>query len=219
MKKYTQATIVILLAALPLVYLLKVYPSLPAIIPTHFGFDGKPNGYSEKPNLIWIVLFVSLISVGAYVLIRNLPQFDPKKTASQSSGNMQKIAMAVVALMSAITISIIYSSLHGSISFNRLFHPLMGIFFIVVGNLMYNIKPNYFVGIRIPWTLENKDNWRATHHMGGKLWVLGGILITICSPFLPEKTGEYFFMGTTLVLAIVPIIYSFVYFRNHKMSV
>lgn len=219
MKKYTQTSLVILLAVLPLVYLLKIYPLLPAIVPTHFGFDGEPNGFSEKQGLIWIVLFVSLISVGTYFMIRHLPRFDPKKTASQSSGNMQKIAIAAVALLSAITISIIYSSLHGSISFNKLFKPLMGIFFIVVGNLMYNIKPNYFVGIRVPWTLENIDNWRATHHLGGKLWVLGGILITICSPFLPGKPGEYFFLATTLFLAIVPIIYSFVYFRNHKMRV
>jgi uncharacterized membrane protein len=218
MKKYIQAIIVILLAALPLFYLLKVYPSLPSIIPTHFGFDGKPNGFSEKEDLIWIVLSLSLISIGAYFLIRNLPRFDPKKTASQSAGKMQKITIAVVALLSVINILIIYSSIQRSISFSKMFNPLMGIFFIVVGNLMYNIKPNYFVGIRIPWTLENQDNWRATHHIGGKLWILGGFLIIVSNPFLSGKIGEYFFMAVTIGLAIIPIIHSFVYFRNHKTS-
>ena len=218
MKKYIQVFIVIVLAALPMFYLMNVYSSLPPVIPTHFGFDGKPNGFSEKKYLIWIVLFLGLISIGTYFLVRNLPQFDPKKTASQSAGNMQKITIAVAALLSFINILIIYSSMQGNIAFSRMFNPLMGIFFIVVGNLMYSIKPNYFVGIRIPWTLENQDNWRATHHMGGKLWVLGGILITLCSPFLPGKTGEYFFMVITLLLAIIPIIYSFIYFRNHNMS-
>ncbi len=218
MKKLLQETFVVLLIALPLVYLIKVYPSLPAVIPTHFGLDGKPNGFSEKQHIIWIVLFISLLSAGTYLLIRYLPRFDPKKTSSQGSGNMQKLAVAVVALMSAVTISLLYASLHGSISFNRLFNPLMGIFFIVAGNLMYNIKPNYFVGIRIPWTLESEDNWRATHHLGGKLWVIGGVLITVCTPFLPGKSGGYFFSGSVLILALVPIIYSFVYFKKNKSS-
>ena len=219
MKKNIQSTIVVLLVALPLVYLWKVYPLLPAVIPTHFGLDGKPNGYTEKQAILWTVLFISFLSIGIYLLIRYLPRFDPKKTASQSSGNMQKIAIAVVALMSAVIISLLYSSMHGTMSFNRLFRPLMGIFFFIVGNFMHNIKPNYFVGIRIPWTLENEDNWRATHHMGSKLWVAGGILITICSPFLSGKTGEYFFEAAILVLAIIPIIYSFVYFKKHQMPI
>jgi uncharacterized membrane protein len=219
MKKWLPEILVFILIALPFAYLAQVYPSLPSIIPTHFGIDGKPNGFSEKKNIIWLVLFINLVSAFSFFIIRHLPQFDPKKTASQNAGNMQKIAVAAVALLSAVTISILYASMHGSMSFNRLFNPMMGIFFIVVGNLMYNIKPNYFVGIRIPWTLENEDNWRATHHMGSKLWVIGGILITVCTPFLPGKPGEAFFMIMTLILALVPIIYSFVYFRNNKTPI
>jgi uncharacterized membrane protein len=219
MNKTFQNLLVILLAAMPLVFLMKVYPNLPPVVPTHFGWDGKPNGYSEKKDMIWIVLLLTTVSVGVFLLIRNLPQFDPKKTASQSAGHMQKIGIAVVALMSALTISILYSSQKGAISFNRLFNPLMGIFFIVVGNLIYNIKPNYFVGIRVPWTLESPDNWRATHRLGGKLWVTGGLLLTICSPFMPGQAAEYFFIVTILVLALIPVIYSFVYFKKHRMPV
>jgi uncharacterized membrane protein len=219
MKKWLQEILVLILIVLPLLYLLKVYPSLPPIIPTHFGIDGKPNGFSDKHQIIWIIIFTSLLSVGSYLLIRHLPRFDPKKTSSLASGNMQKIAIAVVALLSAIMVSILYASMHGSLSFSRLFNPLMGIFFIVVGNLMYNIKPNYFVGIRIPWTLESENNWRATHHMAGKLWFIGGIFITLLTLFLPVQTGEYFFMASTLILVLAPIIYSFVYFKNNKTSV
>ncbi len=218
MSKLFQAILVALLVALPLAYLTMVYPSLPARVPTHFGFDGKPNGFSDKQDMIWIVIAVSILSVSIYLLIRYLPRIDPKKTAALGAGNMQKIGVAVVALMSAVTISILYSSRHGMISFNKLFNPLMGIFFIVVGNWMNNIKPNYFVGIRVPWTLESPDNWRATHRMGSKIWVIGGILITICSPFLDGKTAEYFFVITTFVLAFIPIIYSFLYFKNNRTA-
>jgi uncharacterized membrane protein len=217
-KKPFQEILVLILIALPIFYLVRTYPSLPSVIPIHFGMDGKPNGFSEKHYIIWFAVFNSLLSAGCYLLIRNLPRIDPKKTSSLGSGNMQKIAIAVVALISAILISMIHASMQGSISFSRLFNPLMGFFFIVVGNLMYNIKPNYFVGIRVPWTLENEDNWRATHHMGGKLWVIGGIIIVICTTFLPGKTGETFFLISVLILALVPIIYSFAYFNKNKTS-
>jgi uncharacterized membrane protein len=219
MKKWLQDIMVLILVVLPLFYLVKIYPSLPPVIPTHFGINGKPNGFSEKHTIIWIILFTSLVSAGSYLLIKHLPRFDPKKTSALSSGNMQKIAIAVVALLSVTMIFIIYSSLHGSLTFSRLFNPLMGIFFAVVGNLMYNIKPNYFVGIRIPWTLENENNWRATHHMAGKLWFIGGILIAVFTIFLPVQTGEYFFIIGALVLAFVPIVYSFAYFKNNKTPV
>ena len=218
MKKWLPDILVLILIALPLFYLANIYYLLPPVIPTHFGFSGKPNGYSDKQEIVWIAIFMSLLSGGSYLLIKNLHRIDPKKTSSFSSGNMQKIAISVVALLSAIMLSILYSSMHGSLSFSKFLNPLMGIFFIVVGNLMYNIKPNYFVGIRVPWTLESEDNWRATHHMAAKLWFIGGIVITILTLSLPLKIGESIFMGCTLVLAFAPIIYSFVYFKKEKIS-
>jgi uncharacterized membrane protein len=217
MKNKSLTLLMILLAILPPGYLYWVYPSLPPTIPTHFGFDGQANGYSDKPTIIWITLFISFLSVGSYFLIKNLSRIDPKRTAAMGSANLQKIAVAVVALLSAVMIIILYSSVHGNFSFN-FFNPIMGMFFIVVGNLMYNIKPNYFVGIRIPWTLENPDNWRATHHLGGKLWVAGGIFILISALFFKGRTNELLFMVTTAILVLVPIIYSFVYFRKHRMA-
>jgi uncharacterized membrane protein len=81
---------------------------------------------------------------------------------------------------------------------------------------MHSIKPNYFVGIRVPWALEDPDNWRTTHQLGGKLWVAGGILITACTLLLPSRTGEIVFMIVTSILVLVPIIYSFLYFKKHQ---
>ncbi len=219
MKKWTSDLLVIILLLIPFLYLFEVYSSLPAIVPTHFGIDGKANGYGSKSSLIWILGLVALISGGCYLLIKYLPKIDPKKTAAMASGKLRNIALAVVALMAAIMISIVYSGIHGIFSFSRILNPLLGIFFTIVGNLMYNIKPNYFVGVRVPWTLENEDNWRATHRLAGVLWVIGGLLITIFTLFLPAQTGEYFLIIGTAMMALVPIIYSFYYFRTHKTNI
>ncbi len=219
MKKWISDLLVIILLLIPFLYLFEVYSSLPAIVATHFGIDGKPNGYNSKSGLVWVLGFVALISGGSYLLIKNLPKIDPKKTAAMASGKLRNIALAVVALLAAIMISIVYSAIHGIFSFTRILNPLLGIFFTIIGNLMYNIKPNYFVGVRVPWTLENEDNWRATHRVAGILWVICGLLITIFTLFLPPQTGEYFLIVGTAIMALVPIIYSFNYFRTHKANI
>ena len=33
---------------------------------------------------------------------------------------------------------------------------------------MHSIKPNYFVGMRLPWTLESEANWRSTHQFASR---------------------------------------------------
>lgn len=215
-KYFFRESVVLLIAIVPVIYLGYNYNSLPQIVPTHFGFDGKPNGYSTKTELCFIIIFLSAISAGGYFLLKNLSKIDPKKTAKLSASAFQKIGFAITIFISGVSIIIVYSGLSGHFNFSKLFNPLMGLFFIYVGNLMHSIKPNYFVGIRVPWTLEDPNNWRATHQLGGKLWVAGGIVITILTLLLPQKAGEFFFVITTALLALIPITYSFLYFKKHK---
>ena len=155
-----------------------------------------------------------VVSIGIYFLLNNLYRIDPKKTAKLSPETFSKIGMAVVLLFAALGISIIYASAHGSFSM-RLFLPIMGLFFVYMGNMMHSIKPNYFVGIRLPWTLEDPDNWRVTHQLAGKLWFSGGIIITIATLLLPEKIATIFFFCGVAVIVLIPIIYSYRYFKSH----
>ena len=207
---------ILMIALVPVAYLAYNYTSLPQIVPTHFGIDGKANGFSQKKKLWLIVIFLSAISAGVYFLIKNLPKIDPKKTAKLSAAAFKKISIAMVVLLSALNILIVYSSIHGSIVLNKLLFPFLGLFFIYMGNLMHSIKPNYFVGIRVPWTLESEDNWRATHQFGGKLWFVGGIIITICTLLFPVEAGSIIFMCGIALMVIIPVIYSYLYFKNHK---
>jgi uncharacterized membrane protein len=208
---------VFIIALVPVFYLATVYDSLPETIPTHFGFSGKPDGFGNK-NTLWITASIlPVVSIGIYFLLSNLYRIDPKKTAKLAPEIFFKIGMAVVLFFAALGISIIYASAHGSFSM-RLFLPIMGLFFVYMGNMMHSIKPNYFVGIRLPWTLEDPDNWRATHQLGGKLWFIGGIIITIGTLLLPEKIAMIFFLCGTAIIVLIPIIYSYRYFKSHSLQ-
>lgn len=206
--------IVILIIIFPLVYTGIIYSSLPDTIPTHFGLNGQPDRFGDKSNIWFITLLLTVVSAGVYLLLKNLPRIDPKKTAGQSPELYHKIAISIVVFLCAVTIVIVYATLNGSMN-TQLMLPLLGLLFMVLGNYMHSVKPNYFLGFRIPWTLENEDNWRKTHQLAGKLWVAGGLLITITTLLLPARFGFIIFFIIILIIALVPGIFSYWYFKNH----
>jgi len=87
-----------------------------------------------------------------------------------------------------------------------------------LGNYLQSVKPNYFIGIRTPWTLENEETWKKVHRLGGKLWLVGG-LITIFIAFIAKNNSllAITFGTVTAIISIVPILYSYIEFRKiHK---
>jgi uncharacterized membrane protein len=218
MKKTSLFTKILIIVAsiLPLIYLASFYQQLPASVPVHFGFDGTPDRYDTKSTLIFTTLLISLVGIGTYFLMINLPAIDPKKTAGQSPEFFQRIGLVVIIFLSALNMIILSSSINSSFNSIHFIMPLIGLMFAFLGNYMHTLKPNYFAGIRTPWTLENSDNWRETHLLSGKLWVAGGIGIVIESLLLPNNWAWYLFAGITCLIVIIPIIFSYRYYKTHQ---
>jgi len=216
--KFLLGLLMVCAALVPAAYLYHVYPLLPETIPTHFNLSGTADRFGQKQNLIFTTALLSAVTLLSFVVIRYLPKIDPKKTAKLSASAFHKMAIAMVIFLSAINTILIHATLAGDFNFSKLFNPLLGFFFIYVGNLMYNLKPNYFLGIRVPWTLENPDNWRATHRMGSILWVIGGLIILIGGLVLKPAIGEIVFLAVLTVIVLVPILYSFIYFRKQQQA-
>ena len=208
------ATVVIWL--LPVLYFLNVYNTIPQTVPLHFGLDGKPNRFGSKDELIWLFIVLSILAIGIYFLIRYLPRIDPKKTAGYSAGTFKKLSFSLVVFFSALQLFIINSAITGSFTISKFMLPLMGLFFSYLGNLMHSVKPNYFFGIRTPWALEDENTWRATHQLASKLWLAGGIAITITTLLFPYKTGFILFMCIILLITLIPVVYSYRYYKQHK---
>jgi uncharacterized membrane protein len=99
------------------------------------------------------------------------------------------------------------------------FYPLVCLFYVYLGNLFTTLKPNYFVGIRTPWTLENETVWRKTHHFGGRVWVAGGLVLAVVTLLLPKTAAFVVFICGTLCLGLGPIIYSYWSYRQIQKTV
>lgn len=205
------------LIVLPFIYLGSIYNSLPAVIPTHFNYKGEADGTGEKSTLIVVSIFMSGVSLFTYLIIKNANKIDPKKN-TQSPELLQKIAYMIVVFLSAILLVIIQSAKTGTMKSNQFLIPLIGLLFAGLGNFMHSIKPNYFIGMRLPWTLEDPENWRKTHQIGSKIWMIGGILIAVSTPFMPIATGFIFAMIVLTVMVVYPIIFSYQLFKKSNIG-
>lgn len=214
MKKKLTTAVAILISLLPLAYLGFIWNSLPDIVPVHFGIDMKPDKMGNKSELWLIAAIMVVVSMFVYFLLMNINRIDPKRKDAGESSSFHKLAFGTVVFVSALNCLIITSAKDGTVMKNLIF-PLLGLMFAFIGNYMVNIKPNYFAGIRLPWTLSSDENWRKTHHLGGKLWFAGGMLIAIVSLFLPGTQAFVFFISVVVIMVIIPLVYSYRLFKKH----
>lgn len=219
MKKYSLMDVVALIIwLLPIGYLLLVYAKLPAIVPMHYGADGKPNNYGSKSEFALMQAIFPFISLFVYMLLKYLPSIDPKKQVKYGEQTFQKLGLGLIVFMAAISIAITFATLNRSFQIEKMLLPLIGLLFVFLGNMMYSIKPNYFAGVRTPWTLEDEGNWRATHRLTSKVWVAGGIIIAIITLVLPATAATIVFLPVVLIMVLIPIIYSYMYFKKHQLK-
>jgi uncharacterized membrane protein len=200
---------------IPWVYLAYIWNDLPKTIPTHFGINGLPDNFGKKIEIIAAPLILGIVGLLSYFVLQNIHKIDPKrKYAPGNSILMKKLSVILIILLSFLSLLIFYSSLKGKITGTPLLFCGLSLFLAYIGNLMHSIKPNYFAGIRVPWTLENEDNWRKTHQLASKIWFAGGIILALLSLLLNLKILFIVFMICIFAMSIIPIIYSYAIYKN-----
>jgi uncharacterized membrane protein len=213
----TLKTVVWLIMATPLIYLSIVWKNIPSVIPVHYDLKGTADRFGDKTELLLMTGIITVLNLGVYLLLINMHRIDPKRYALENKDRILRIAFAVSVFISAFLCMFIYNSMFpGGKFMMRLIFASIGLLFSFIGNYMHNIKPNYFAGIRLPWTLENEENWRKTHLLGGKLFFAAGLLITISSLLLPLIIGIFVSFVILLTVTIIPVIYSYRLYKKQK---
>ena len=186
---------------LPVVLGLFLWNRLPDQIPSHWGINGEIDGWSSKPFAVFgfpgILIAIHWICVFA-------SQTDPKSKNYQPA--MIRLVLWICPVLSLVLNSLVYTTALGyPLNIEIIMPLLVGLMFIIVGNLLPKCRQSYTMGIKLPWTLANEENWNKTHRMAGKLWVAGGVL-TMATAFL----GSFWIlMGILIVMVAVPTVYSY----------
>ena len=205
--KYTELFILIIII-IPVAYLLAIWAELPEEVPMHWNAKGQIDRYGSKNELVGLLLMLNL---PLYFILKYAPKIDPKKKISDSQ--LAGLRLVMHLFMSALALFILYSTKQAEMSSPFGIISLVGLLFAGLGWYFTKLKPNYFIGIRTPWTLESEEVWTRTHKASAPVWMIGGIFMAIAL-LIVKSASVYIVLGTTLLLTIYSVGYSWWAFKN-----
>jgi uncharacterized membrane protein len=205
------------LLTLPFIVIAWFWERLPAQIPMHWNLAGEVDRWSSSR---WEVLILPVLGLVTVLLIRFLPRIDPKLTAASETGRMpvalQAIRLALASCLVLVFAVQIAQALDAPVSGTRLVVLCVLLLFAIMGNYLGNLRQNYFVGIRTPWTLEDPNTWRATHRIGGQLLFFGSSLLIILGFIVSEPLLVSLAVTSLLAFVLWAFAYSWHDFRQRR---
>ncbi len=205
MLKANRKTLIItsIVTVLPVLVGLMLWNRLPDVMATHFALNDEANGFSSKA---FTVFGIPLCCLGLQWLCAVITSHDPKK--QNISPKMFTLVLWLVPLVSLFCAAMIYPyNLGCPMDITLVSELLIGVLFIICGNYLPKARQNYTIGIRIPWTLANEENWNRTHRFAGHLWLICGILTVALA--LCGAIRLSWLIAVIAAVTIVPCIYSY----------
>ena len=192
---------------------LAVFERLPDRIPTHWNMQGEVDGWSGRA----IGAFgLPAMMIAIWGLCYWLPAIDPRRESyAKFRATYDLVVAAIIALMLLVHAAVLGTSLGHDIPVAMIIPMLVGGLLVLIGNLLPRARPNWFFGIRTPWTLSNDRVWERTHRIGGRVMVLAGLLVAATAFAAPPWPGILIPVAA-VGAAIVPIVYSYVVWRGER---
>ncbi len=202
------------IALLPVLITLFVFSGLPPEIPMHWNIHGEIDAW--YPKFPWAFM-PPVIGIVITILATVLPKIDPKKENYDRFKRQYFIIRLILVAFFAVLQMVIISISMGAtfIKVDTIIKLMIGILFIVLGNLMPKFKQNYFVGIKTPWTLNNEAVWAKTHRHGGFVWFVAGFIMSVLA-FLPGIGSAVVYFTVILIASIEPILFSWLQYRKQR---
>lgn len=187
------------------------YPQLPDQVATHWGPSGEANGYSSRG---FAVLFGPGMMLLMYVMLRVLPKLDPKRNNyPRFQSSLDVVILATLLLLLIVHGVVVFNGLGYDVPVSMVVPLVIGGLYVVMGNVMPRFKHNYFVGIRTPWTLANERVWTRTHMVGGKVFVIGGLLV-MASALIPNNVMVPVMVTLLVAIPLSILLLSYYYYKH-----
>ncbi len=207
-KNLPKLIITSLITLIPIVVGLVIWDKLPDQVPVHWNINGEVDGFATK---IQAVFAMPLVLVAFHWICVLGTLLDPKK--QNINDKMFTLVLWIIPVISLLCNSMVFATALGHKVSVEIIMPLfMGALFVVIGNYMPKCKQSYTMGIKLPWTLNDEENWNKTHRMAGFLWVIGGVII-MATAFL----GSFWLFFIVIIpMVIVPFVYSYLLYKKNK---
>jgi uncharacterized membrane protein len=190
-----------------------LYSSLPERIPTHWNIRGEVDGYGGK----WTLFVSPVMMAGMLILFYFLPALSPKHFEVDTSRStylyIMVLCTGLFGYMHGVMLYVIHQTVAKEATFEmgRAFTAGMFLFFALLGNVIGKVRKNFYIGVRVPWTLASDRVWNDTHRLAAWVWVSAGLIgfgmIVLGAPILAA-------FAVLIVSAFIPVIYSFLHYKS-----
>lgn len=211
----------IVLLALPFALAAAWWSKIPPVVATHWGLRGQPNGWMPKaPGL----LLAPALNVGVCLLLAFLPKIDPRLRGNPQADSaryrrtLRVYRYATTAFIAAAALAVIVVAAGWPLDIRLLtYNGMLGLC-AIVGNFMGNLPPNYFVGCRTPWTLQDGDTWRATHRTTGRVMCFSAVALLAVQFFVSRETEGELVIAYAVGIAAWSLGYSAWFFQRRRLA-
>jgi len=186
------------------------------VVPIHFGLDGRPNGWAPAGVGLFIPPAVGALMCALMFL---LPKITPRGANLDRSGSAYgTIWVASTAVLALGQCLVVASTLGYRVDLRGAVPVIVGVLFIVIGNVLPKLRWNYVVGIRTPWTLADERVWDKTHRFGGWVTVLGGGVLLISAALWPHAPKPGLVAGVIGLTATLMVGKSYLLWREQQRA-
>ena len=200
-----------LIILLPILVGVLLWDDLPEKVPFHWGINGEVDRHASKAEAVFIM---PVIMVVLQWLCTLLSQLDPK--GKNHNNTMMALVLWIIPVLNLFLHVMVWLAAFGrEINMAAIMPLVIGALFVIIGNYLPKCRQSYTVGIKLPWTLDDEENWNKTHRLAGKLWVAGGLLCMPCA----LRSGVWSFivmMSILVVMCAVPTVYSYQLYKKHN---
>ncbi len=186
-----------------------LWPELPAQVPSHWGMHGQVNGHTSRLHAaLFPVVSVAIIAFLTWLL----PAVSPNRFRIGPFVHVfNGLMLAIQGFLLVLGISMLLAGAGYPVAMPKLSMLVLGALLVILGNYMGKLQRNFFIGIRTPWTIASEATWERTHRLGGKLFVLAGLVVLVGTLFgLPFPIA----VAVIVVAGLFPAIYSFLIYRR-----
>ncbi|GLX68730.1 SdpI family protein [Paenibacillus glycanilyticus] len=187
---------------------------LPDVVGSHYNVRGEQDGTMAKANM-W--LMYGGIGIALPVFLSIVRAVDPRRSNYARFSSYYLLMRWTISLfIHGVFLLMILQNLDYDLPFISIVFGGLGIMWMVIGNRMGQLRSNFFMGIRTPWTITDENNWRSTHRLGGRLWVIAGLLMLLGAFLLPAEWLIGVLIVSMILSVVVPYVYSYRLYAEAK---
>ena len=184
---------------------------LPEQVATHWSLTGEADGWSSRTVAVLLLPGLGLVLAA---LLAAAPRIDPKRdNFPLHAGAWWLLANALLIFLAVLQLGVVAVGLGWIASLDRVLGFGVGALLMILGNYFTRVRANWFFGIRTPWTLSSDRSWRETHRIGGRLFLLGGLLLVVVTAVTGRLPAWAIIVGV-FVPALIAAVVSYLVWRS-----